>query len=66
VESLDDVALLVHLDAWVEHLRAMRTVHHTFNGTWRVPLRDYLAHARSWTGMTPAALMWMLEGACFE
>ncbi len=63
VADLDDSALLTHLRVCIDHLGDTLSLHHEFNGTWQVPLGDYLAHAAEWTGLGPPALMATLEGA---
>lgn len=63
VGDLDDSALLTHLRVCIDHLGDTLSLHHEFNGTWQVPLGDYLAHAGEWTGLGPPALIATLEGA---
>ena len=63
VGTLDDGALMTHVRDCIQHLRAMMSLHHEFNGTWQIPLGDFLAHASDWTGQPPGALAATLEGA---
>ncbi len=62
VESLDDDGLAKHLLRVEEHGTRMLTQDHSYNLTFMVPLGDYLAHAREWTGLPQTDLMQPLRG----
>ncbi|MFN7147053.1 MAG: hypothetical protein ACK4YP_25010, partial [Myxococcota bacterium] len=60
--TLDDAALVDHLDALVEHARRTLAQDHSLTLTYMVPVGDFLAHARRWTGLTSAELLLLLAG----
>lgn len=62
VAALSDEALGGHLKALVAHAIAMVTQDHSYNMTYMVPLGDYLAHGKRWTGADSGELMALLRG----
>lgn len=64
--ALDREELLAHLEACREHQRRMIAQHHSMNGAAFIPVGDFLAHAREWTGLPGAQLLGLTRGAAPE
>ncbi|MGI8791985.1 MAG: PEP-utilizing enzyme [Acidimicrobiales bacterium] len=60
--ALSDCALSVHIDACVGHHEAMIRQHHTFNMAAILPVGDFMARARTWTGLATVELISLFEG----
>ena len=52
-----------HLNACRDFLVFAVTNHHRLNPTNMVPLGDFLSHAEVWTGLDPADLLQLMQGA---
>lgn len=61
-EKLDAEDLIAYLERCMSHFTAMVQQHHTFNSCALIPLGDFLAHARAWTGADEADLLALMEG----
>ena len=61
--SLDDEQMIEHLERCCD--AASRSVyrHHSLNATAMLPLGDFLAHVREWTGMSPAEVLPLFRGS---
>jgi phosphohistidine swiveling domain-containing protein len=62
LRAIDDGALAEHLDACIEHQRAMAYQHHRFTVTSVVVVGDFALHASRWTGRSPEQLLGLFEG----
>ncbi len=62
VAALTDEGLAEHLSELLRHAIEMVTQDHSYNATYMVPLGDYLAHGKRWTGTTSGELMSLLRG----
>jgi pyruvate,water dikinase len=60
---LSDAQLRAHLNRCTDAVRRAITLHHTLNGTCMLPLGDFLAHVREWTGLQPADALPLFRGA---
>ena len=60
--SLDDAALLAHIDACVEHVGDMAYQHHAHNMHALFPVGDFLLQAAGWTGRPPTTLLSVFDG----
>lgn len=61
--SMSDDELVSHLDRVKAQLEAMWTQHHDYSVTALLPVGDYLAHARAWTGLSFGELLRPLRGS---
>jgi rifampicin phosphotransferase len=64
--ALDGEGLLAHLEACREHQKRMIVQHHTMNGAALVPVGDFLAQVREWTGLPGAQVLALARGAAPE
>ena len=62
-ESLSDADLIGHLDSCRDFLLETIEQHHRLSNASSLPLGDYLAHAREWTGLPVPELLAPLEGS---
>lgn len=60
--SLDDDELLAHIDRCREHQQAMIRQHHRYTCTAIIPLGDFIASVREWTGEPPGAYLALVRG----
>lgn len=60
--ALSDDALALHLDACIEHHRAMVVQHHRFNAAAMIPVGDFVEHVTRWSGLQAPQLMSIFEG----
>ena len=63
VRALSDDALIAHLRAAFDAARRAIQRHHSMNATAMLPLGDFLAHVREWTGLAPADLLPLFQGS---
>ena len=62
LSALDDVELATHIDACIDHVKAMVYQHHRHNAHALVPVGDFLLQAAAWTGRPPTALLGVFDG----
>jgi rifampicin phosphotransferase len=60
--TLDDAALLAHIDTCLEHTRAMVYQHHRFNVSAMLPVGMFLLTAAPWVRRDPRSLLALLDG----
>ena len=63
LRALDDEALIAHLDRCFDAARRAVTRHHSLNATAMLPLGDFLASVREWTGLGPSEVLPLFRGA---
>lgn len=61
--SLDDAALLAHLDECEDHVANMIRLHHRYTIPCIAPTGDFLYQAAEWTGRTPGEILQALRGS---
>ncbi len=61
--SLDDAALLAHLERCEKHVAAMIGLHHKYTMTCILPTGDFLAHVAEWTGKSPGEILCSMRGS---
>ena len=64
--TLDQDALLVHLDRCREHQQRMIYQHHAFNCAAVLPVGDFIAHVGAWTGLPLGEFLALVRGAAPE
>jgi phosphohistidine swiveling domain-containing protein len=62
-DSLSDAALIDYLKRCRDHHAAMITQHMRFTAGAVLPVGDFLAHVGDWTGLPPAELLGLMQGA---
>jgi pyruvate,water dikinase len=62
-DALSDEDLAAYLERCRDHHSAMITQHMRFTGSAVVPIGDFLAHVGDWTGLPPAELLGLMQGA---
>lgn len=60
--TLDDAALLAHLQTCMAHVEAMAYQHHRYNCHALVPVGDFVLQAAAWTHRPPDSLFGVLDG----
>jgi pyruvate,water dikinase len=64
--ELDREGLLEHLERCREHQKRMIAQHHAMNGPALVPVGDFLAQVREWTGLPGAQVLALTRGSAPE
>ena len=60
--SLDTDGLIEHLRRAQAHMEDMIALHHQYNFPFAVPVGEYIAHTREWTGAAPGEVLALLRG----
>lgn len=63
VRSLSDEELIKHVEATFDAVRRGVTRHHSLNATAMLPVGDFLAHVKEWTGLSPAEVLPLFRGS---
>lgn len=63
LDALSDEQLRAHLTRCFAAVTAAVTRHHSLNATTMLPVGDFLAHVREWTGLGPSAALALFRGA---
>jgi rifampicin phosphotransferase len=63
VRALGDDALVAHLARAFDTARRAFQRHHSMNATAMLPVGDFLAHVREWTGLMPADVLPLFRGS---
>jgi pyruvate,water dikinase len=63
VRALSDEELIAHVARTFETSRRAFQRHHSMNATAMLPLGDFLAHVREWTGLMPADVLPLFRGS---
>jgi len=64
--TLDNEALLAHLEACREHQGNMVEQHHRMNGAALIPVGDFLAQVSAWTGLPGGTVLALTRGSAPE
>ncbi|MEP9390603.1 PEP-utilizing enzyme [Mesorhizobium sp. KR9-304] len=62
-DTLADADLVAYLRRCRDHHAAMITQHMRFTAAAILPVGDFLAHVEDWTGLPPAELLGLMQGA---
>ena len=63
LRALTDQQLIAHLERCFDASRRAVTQHHSLNATAMLPLGDFLAHVKEWTGLAPSEVLPLFRGA---
>jgi rifampicin phosphotransferase len=63
VRALSDDALIAHVAQAFDAARRAIQRHHSMNATAMLPVGDFLAHVREWTGLAPADVLPIFQGS---
>lgn len=63
VTRLTDEQLIAHLQRLFDVVRRGIVRHHSLNATAMLPLGDFLAHVKEWTGAAPSEVLPLFRGA---
>lgn len=61
--ALTDPQLIAHLARCFDAVSRAVTRHHSLNATAMLPLGDFLAHVKAWTGLTPSEVLPLFRGS---
>ena len=63
LSDLDDEALVAEIEASYRHMKDSTYVHHRMNCSRIIPVGDFMAHAKEWTGASVFEILEALRGA---
>ena len=63
IRALSDEELIKHVEATFDAIRRGITRHHSLNATAMLPVGDFLAHVKEWTGLSPAEALPLFRGS---
>src|SRR5688572_23310118 len=63
LRALTDQQLIAHLELCFDASSRAVTQHHSLNATAMLPLGDFLAHVKEWTGLAPSEVLPLFRGA---
>ncbi len=61
--AMSDAELVAHLKECFENSKAMVFQHHIYTVTCGIPVGDFMAAAKEWTGLTPSEISQALRGS---